>query len=126
MSDANQDIESGDFDPNVSEYQPLTDAEIADFAKKIYRNEIFVSWMVCKGDMHLLTSIFMPLLFIDDITRRGMIRDGIQHFWAPMSEAGPMGVNGYPMFFSFGMWNQSDAGRIHTKLKEISTLLGDD
>jgi hypothetical protein len=125
MSIGKVEVESGDFDPEKSQYRALTDLEVADMARKIYRNEIFTSWMIHQSDEGLITGIFMPLMFIDEVTRREMIRDKIAHFYADMGEAGPRTINGYPIFMSMGMLNGPDAKRIHDKYLEIKTLLGD-
>jgi hypothetical protein len=121
----NDTIEHGDFDPQVSEYQRKTPEQIKELAMQIYRNEVFTSWMIRKHDIGLLTSIFMPLVFIDELMRKGMIRDKVHHFFANMSEAGPMTINGYPVFFSMGMLDAHDGLLVDAKVKSIVAAIGD-
>lgn len=119
-----EQFESGVVDPTTPR-EPMTDEEVNDFAKRIYRNEIFTSWMIRKGDEHLLECIFMPLIFLDDVTSKQLQADQITHFWAEMSEAGPRSINGYPIFMGMGTLTQGDAERIHAKYLAIRELLGD-
>ena len=106
-----------------SQYVPKTDAEIKDLAMAIYRGETFISWMIAEHDMDLLPSIFMPLVFIDEILRKEMIRDGIQHFYAEYSGSLKMNINGYPVFASMGMLDKNDGERVNSKLKQIVELM---
>lgn len=106
-----------------SQYQAKTDAEIKDLAMSIYRGETFASWMIAEHDMNLLPSIFMPLVFIDEIMRKELIRDGIQHFYSEYSGAMRMNINGYPIFASMGMLDKNDGERVNAKLKQIMELM---
>jgi len=119
-----EEFESGEVDPSKPR-EPMTDKEVADFAKAIYRNEIFTSWMIRKGDEGLLHMIFMPLIFLDEVQQKELVADKVAHFWAKMSEAGPRSVNGYPIFMSLGSLTQYDSERIIAKYNEIRELLGD-
>lgn len=119
-----EEFESGAVDPMVPR-EPMTDEEVNEFAKRIYRNEVFTSWMIHKGEEHLIDCIFMPLIFMDDVTRKQLQAEKITHFWAEMSEAGPRSINGYPIFMGMGTLTQSDSERIHAKFLAIRELLGD-
>lgn len=118
-------IEHGEFDPEKPTYKSLTDDEVNQLAKRLYRNEIFPSWWIREHDAHLITSIFMPLVFVDEITRKQWVADGIAHFYGEYGNGPNMGVNGYPIFFSFGILNNEDAKRVNDKYNEIRNLLGD-
>jgi len=118
------EVESGDT-PAENQYKRKTDEEINTLAKQGYRGEVFFSWQISEHDLHLLPSIFMVIGFLDDVTRKEMIRDEIRHFYGNMSESSPMAINGYPCFFGMGMLNKEDAERVHARIMEIMELLGD-
>ena len=73
----------------------------------------------------MIYSIFMVLLFVDDIQRKHMVANEIDVFYEYMSEAGPTSINGYPVFYSCRMMNRADGNRIIAKYKEIKELLGE-
>jgi hypothetical protein len=116
------EFRSGEF-KEESQYTAKTDAEIKDLAMQLFRGEIFTSWMIAAHDINLLPNIFMPLVFIDEITRKEFIRDGIVHFYGLYSEAVNMNINGYPIFYSMGMLNTEDGERVNQKLKQITELM---
>lgn len=116
------EIKSGSFTAEPR-YVPKTDEEIREIAMGIHKNSIFISWQIAEHDAGLLTSIFMPLVFLDDITRKEMMRDGIDVLYSYMSEAVGGSINGYPMFFGFGMLNRADNQRVVDKLNQIRELL---
>jgi hypothetical protein len=118
------EIESGDS-PAENQYKRKTDEEVNELAKQGYRGEVFFSWQVREHDTNLIGSIFMPIMFLDDVTRKEWIRDEVCHFYGLMKDASPRGVNGYPMFFGMGILNKEDAVRIDKRIREIMELLGD-
>jgi len=118
------EIQSGDS-PAESQYVSKTDAEVNDLAKRGYRGELFFSWQLREHDMHMLPTVFMVINFLDDVTRKEMIRDKICHFYGDMKDAAPRSINGYPSFFSMGMLNNDDAKRIHARILAIMEMLGD-
>jgi hypothetical protein len=103
-------------------YQRKSDDEIAALAKRVYRNEVFVSWMMRQpSDLPL---VFMPLLLIDDATRRQMIDDDIRFFYEDYDKALPRGINGNPCFASMRILSGVDGDRLHAKVQEIAELVG--
>ena len=118
------EIESGDT-PTENQYQRKTNEEVNELAKQAYRGEVFFSWQVREHDMNLIGSIFMPLFFLDDVTRKEWVRDEVCHFYGFMKDATSRGINGYPCFFGMGVLNKEDSQRIDTRIKEIMELLGD-
>jgi hypothetical protein len=104
------------------DYQRKTDDEIAELAKRVYRNEVFVSWMIDRpGD---LPFVFIPLSLIDESTRQGMIENEIQFVYEDYLRAGPIAFNGHPIFYSFSCLNKEDGHRLQVKIKEIADLIG--
>jgi hypothetical protein len=118
------EIQSGDS-PEANQYVSKTEAEINDLAKQGYRGELFFSWQLREHDIALLPSVFMVINFLDDVTRKEMIRDKIAHFYGHMKDAAGRSINGYPMFFSMGMLNQEDAQKVHKRILAIMEMLGD-
>jgi hypothetical protein len=118
------EVESGET-PEGNHYVSKTDDEVNELAKQGYRGEVFFSWAIREHDMHLLGTIFMPVLFMDEVMAKEMERDQIRHFYAPMKDAFPRSINGYPCFSSMGMLSQTDAERVHQRILQIMELLGD-
>jgi hypothetical protein len=106
----------------VKKYRRKSDDEIAALAKQIYRNEVFVSWMI--ENLHDLPMVFMPLLFIDDDTRQQMLADEIQFFYADYNDASPRGINGNPCFMEMRVLDKDDGHRLHARVREIAELVG--
>jgi hypothetical protein len=109
-------------DPENKPYISKTDAEIADLAKRVYRNEVFVSWMMHNPSD--LPMVFMPVLMLDEPTRQQMVADNIQFFYEEYSRALPRSVNGNPCFMSMGWLNKDDGYRLHAKVNETAELVG--
>lgn len=105
-----------------SAYPRRSDEEIKKLAIDILGGGIFTSWMIRKGDENLVTTIFMPLIFLDDIERKRMVRDGVVHFYNHYSSAGPRAINGYPIFESLYTLDREDVERIVKKMKQIEEL----
>lgn len=109
-----------------STYTPLTDAQVDTLAKEFYRNEIFFSFQIPENQRgSMIMSVFMVLIFLDDIARKQMVENEIDVFYEYYKEAGPTSVNGYPTFFSCRMMTRSDANKVIARYKEIRELLGD-
>jgi hypothetical protein len=127
MGKKDDGIEHGEFIADKSEYVPMTDEEVNDLAKQVYRNEVFTSWMHMRAHEHdtLVPMVFMPLMFIDEITRKHMVRDQLFCYYENWREAGPRGINGMPIFMSMQSCTPDDAKRVADKVKEIEQLLGD-
>jgi hypothetical protein len=99
---------------------PLTAEEVNDFARRIYRHEIFTSWM---APQEMIGSIFMPLHFMSEEQMKEVIAEGGHSMWAEMSSAGPRSINGYPIFMTLNIWNEDNAKRIHKRVLEIVDML---
>ena len=103
-------------------YQRKTDDEVNALAKRVYRNEVFVSWAIdTPTDLPL---VFMILSLLDQSTLKRLIDDDIQYFYEDYDRAGPTSVNGYPVFFSCHFLNREDGKRLHARVLEIAELVG--
>lgn len=98
--------------------EPMTDDEIADLAKRIYRGEVFTSYN--KGmTQRMLPMTFMPLNFLSEEAKKDMIDGEIDMLYAPMNQAGPMSCNGMPVFFEFGWCSKGDTIKVLEKVDAI-------
>lgn len=122
MSDSKEDFAEGTVGATRT---PLTPAQLKDIALGISRNEIFSSMQISPNDTHLLPNIFMPLMFMDDLQLKQLQADKIEHFYAPMSGAGPRSLNGYPLFMSVSMLTLDEAKEIIIILNKIENALKD-
>lgn len=69
----------------------------------------------CDRQISQYTSIemvFMPLIFMDEKTRKEFIDDPPGIIYEYMSEAGPRAINGMPMFTSCRMLNKGDTEKM--------------
>lgn len=113
----------GEMTDITNKYVRRSDEAVKDLAMRIYRGEIFPSWNIPERDKHMLTMIFIPLMFLDSLKLKEFKRDNICYFYGDMSECGPRAVNGYPVFMSVGVLDQEDAKRIIDKLKSIEKMM---
>jgi hypothetical protein len=104
------------------QYRRKTDDEVAALAKRIYRHEVFISWMLKRQED--LPMVFMVLNFMEKPALDQLVVDNIHFFYEAYSEAGPMSVNGYPTFFSVHYLDREDGARVHAKVREIAELVG--
>lgn len=81
----------------------LSKEKLYEIGEGIYKNQIFTSRSVCPMDM--IPQVFAGLNFVDNPTMEEIKKDigerGI--LYADMKDALPIGVNGYPIFFTFGV-----------------------
>jgi hypothetical protein len=103
-------------------YQRKTDEEIGALAKRVYRNEVFVSWMINRQED--LPMVFMILMLLDEATRQRMIADNIQFLYEDYAEAVPRSVNGYPCFMSCKMLSAEDGHRLYERVMQIAEMVG--
>lgn len=114
----------GEFVPKPI-YKKRSNEEILEIAKGIYKNEVFTSMQIEEQDSGLILSIFMPLAFLDPLSRKQLLIDKITNFYAYTKEAGPRAINGYPCFFSVNFLDQQDSERVIKKYKEILSVMGE-
>lgn len=98
-----------------------TDEELSQLAKDIHAGRVFTSLYCSRPE--LLRSIFMPIAFgsgpgiFDDCGGNpGML-------YEYLDRAGPMAINGYPMFFSVQWLTQEEVRMVMAKVEQINKLL---
>lgn len=103
------------------DYKSLTDEEVKKLAKDIYTGLVFT-------DMHLnnpvnLPRVFMPLALLNKEQMdefKGNLPGMIYEY---MDRAGPMSIDGMPMFLSFRFLNQEDAKKVNEKFIQIKDAI---
>jgi hypothetical protein len=80
----------------------MEDKERRKLAMEIATGKVFGSWMVPKGQEQMLSSIFIVLVL------GGKLPEDTAQVYEYYSEAGPLSVNGYPIFFSCRVIKQDD------------------
>lgn len=103
--------------------QKLTDDEINALAEDIYRERVFTSDHIRKGDLTMLPSIFVPLVFADKKMREEILKDAPGMIYEHLSEAGRLSINGYPIFFSLHIVSQEDAKKVWEKFGQIKNAV---
>lgn len=86
----------------------MSDEQLREFVLGIVDRSLFCSLMINPNDLNLLGCIFMPLSL-------GALKDWSEEetadigcLYAPMSAAGPRGINGYPMFTMVKLCHKDD------------------
>lgn len=102
-------------------YCRKSDEEINVLAKRIYRNELFVSWMV--RNPKDVPMVFVVLGFIDEAMAQCLADDDIQFFYEAYDQAGPGSINGYPIFLSAHELSREDGERLYVRVGEIAALM---
>lgn len=118
-------IEEGSVEGD-SKYVVHSKADIRELALGVRAGTIFGSWMLSETDRHLLGSIFMPLMFMDDMHKKTLIRDEIVHFYGKLNDAAPRSINGFPMFFSMRSINKEDCDQLESMLKHLEAFMSED
>lgn len=93
-------------------YKPISDKKVQEIALGIMNNRYFTSRHIHSSDLHLLSSIFMPLMFMSQEAINKMEEENISLIFEDLSAAGPRGINGYPIFFSMQTLNGNDSKRV--------------
>lgn len=102
-------------------YVPKTDDEIKKPVLGVLENRVFTSDFVQTNSD--LPRVFMVLAFASPETVTEMQEQKISMFYEAYTEAAPVGVNGYPVFFSCHMLNAEDHERYRVKLDTLRKAL---
>lgn len=107
-------------DGDEVKYRPMADEEIKKLAEDMYKGLVFTDRNIQPNEE--VQTVFMPLALmgkelIDELRKNppGMI-------YEYMDQAGPMSINGMPMFLSFKMVSIDDAKKVfdlYHKIKEV-------
>ena len=104
-------------------YTSKTDDELKTLAFDIEAGNVFTNLHIDENDLDASTlrSIFMPLASMSQSQVDDLHKDEIDLFYEHVSKAEQRSVNGYPIFMSVRMLNNTDLMRLkefHDKLKD--------
>lgn len=107
---------------NKGKYVPMTDDEIKKLAEDMYKGLIFTDrHMSNREDIQM---VFMPLALMDKELIEELRKNPPGMVYEYLDKAGPMGINGMPMFLSLKMASIDDTKKIferYFKIKEAVT-----
>jgi hypothetical protein len=95
--------------------------QLKQLARDIHAGHVFTDRHVRPNDANLLSSIFLPLMFVNEEQLSALKADPPALIYEYFSEAGERGINGYPMFMSMKTISTSDWSELQaylTALKE--------
>ena len=102
-------------------YKPLKDEEIKKLADDIYKGLVFTDrHMNNPGDMH---RVFMPLALLKKEQIEEFNTDPPGMIYEYMDKAGPLSIDGMPMFLSFRCISQEDAKKVNEKYIQIKDAI---
>lgn len=131
-----------------------TDEELKQIAMDLYHNKIFSNFHIPQHSKYLITSVFMPIIFMNHInwdtenTRENKIIrvmledlekgfheryqkyiDNVGMIYEEYSKASPQAINGLPTFFSMKILSKNDTDKMwifHDKYKELQDKAKED
>ena len=107
----------------MSEQAVTFDAK--EFAKRIYRREVFLSDMVRPEHVSLLGAVFMPLAFLGEDGCKDLRERDVTCIYGDMKDAGSNSINGYPIFSAFGTLTREEHSAAITEYRNLLELLGE-
>ena len=102
------------------DYKSLTEEEIKKLADDMYRGLVFT-------DRHIqnpsdISSVFMPLALLNKEQIEKLNVEYAGMIYEYMDQAGPMAINGMPMFCSFRFLSQEVAKKVMEKYRQIKEV----
>lgn len=98
----------------------MTPDEVKQLATDTFKEKVFYSTMVREIEDHLITSIFMPVVFMNKEQIEQLVEDKVAAFYEYMSEAGPRSINGYPMFTSMKTITVEDLAKVQEIVEKLT------
>lgn len=78
-----------------------TEQELRKLAMDIKAGAVFTSGHIPQGEEHMMSSVFMPLAFMNEEQHKNLLEKKPGMIYEHLSKAGERSVNGYPIFMSF-------------------------
>jgi hypothetical protein len=101
-------------------YIPKSDEELETLAWDIVGGKVFGSWDVPEGESPQMC--FLPMMLMSRKQIDEMKRHDIAQWYEYLSQAGPRGVNGMPMFMSVKLLNRQDTAKLAVRVGELVRL----
>jgi hypothetical protein len=108
------------------ETRARTQKELKELALGIRGGSVFGSWMIPEHQINLIPNVFMALMFMNDIHRKMLKRDEVVQFYGYMKDAGPLGINGLPIFYDVHYLTKPDVEKLNVVLKKLEDFMGSD
>ena len=104
------------------DYKPLKDEGIKKLAEDIYRGLVFTDRHVQNPDD--ISRVFLPLVFLKKEQIEELLADlpGMM-IYEYMDKAGPMSINGMPIFYSLRLLDQEDVKKVNEKYLQIKEAI---
>lgn len=83
-------------------------SELKKIAVDLAEGHIFSNLHLGEHNKHMMQSVFMVMIFLDEKSRKDMEEKEIVFVYEYMSQAGPMAINGLPVFMSMRMMGKED------------------
>lgn len=105
------------------DYKPLTDEGVKKLADDIYRGLVFTDRHVQNPDD--ISRVFLPLVLLKKEQIEELLADlpGMIMIYEYMDKAGPMSINGMPIFYSLRLLDQEDAKKVNEKYLQIKKAI---
>ena len=103
------------------DYKPLTDEEIKKLADDMYKGLVFTDRHIQNPDD--VSRVFIPLVLLKKEQIEELNVDSPGLIYEYMNNAGPMSINGMPMFCSFRFLSQEDAKKVMEKYLQIKNAI---
>jgi len=98
-------------------YKPLTEEEIKKLADDIYSGLVFTDRHIKNLDD--ISRVFMPLALLSGAQIEEFKVDMPGMIYEYIDKAGPLSIDGMPMFLSFRCLNQEDEKKVYEKYLQI-------
>jgi len=86
----------------------MDEKALRQLALDVAENKVFGTFHLREHEQGLVGNIFMPILFMDDKQCENMKKEDIFHLYEYYDKAGPMSINGRPIFSSVRMISKKD------------------
>jgi hypothetical protein len=98
----------------------VTNQEIKALAREWCEGRILFSTQVPK---EIISMVFMPIIFLNEEQRQELIAENVFAFYGKMADAGPRGINGYPIFWTMYRISEDDYNKLRQYAKEYSDIM---
>ena len=109
-----------------SQYRSKSEAEIRQLALDVISGQVFGTWSIPEYERHNTGMIFMPVMLMSDIDRKGMVRDGVVHLYGHMRDSFERSLNGMPLFHAFHTLDKKDTERLNKWIKRLNEVMTED
>lgn len=103
------------------DYKQLTEEEIKKLADDMYRGLVFTDRHIQNHDD--VSRVFIPLALLEKEQIEKLKVEDPGMIYEYMDKAGPMAIDGMPMFWSFRFLNQEDAKKVMEKYFQIKEAI---